>query len=195
MIKVGFLLVVAGLLVGCVSYPETVQVPESTNLVGYEKVNAIDSNYVNQQARWSGVIAEIKNLKDKTQLDVLYYPASRNGRPVTSKEPVGRFRVYIDKFLDPAIYKQGKAVTALGMIKEKESAKIGEFEYEYPTIKSAKIYLWPKVKPRTQVSFYYGWHGYYPRWYWNGGVRHIYVVGKGTHKTKQSRYKKDTPNP
>jgi len=195
MTKYGFLLALSVFLTGCASYPAVVQVPENTNLIGYDKVNAVASDFEKQKARWSGVIAEVKNHKDKTQLDILYYPASGNGRPVTKNDPIGRFRVYVDKFLDPAVYKQGKSITALGLIKAKETAKIGEYEYEYPTIDSATVYLWPKVKPQTKVQFDYGWHGYYPRWYWHGGVRHIYIVGKGKPEPKQYGHKKDTPKP
>jgi len=185
-------------LSACVSYPDAVKVEEGTNLVSFEQVSAPDSDFNKQAARWSGVIAEVKNLKSSTQIDVLYYPASNNGRPITKEEPIGRFRVYSDKFLDPAIYKQGKAITALGTVSPKETAKIGEFEYEYPTLRSATVYLWPKVKPRTQVEFYYGWYGPSPRWYWHGGARHIYVIGQGRKAPDGKQGKKgssNTPNP
>ena len=185
-------------LTGCVTYPDLVKVPEGTNLISFEQVNGQDSSFETQPARWSGVIAEVKNLKSSTQIDILYYPASSNGRPITKDDPAGRFRVYSDKFLDPVIYKQGVAVTALGKISPKESAKIGEYEYEYPTLKEATVYLWPKLKPRTKVEFYHGWYGHYPRWYWNGGARHIYVIGQGkqaTNNNKGPKGKSNTPNP
>lgn len=163
-------------LTACVSYPEVVQVKEGTELISYQAV-VESSAHIDKQARWSGVIAEVTNHKDNTQLDVLYYLSGANGRPQASDEPVGRFRVFVDGFLDPVIYKQGKSITALGKIAKKQSAKIGEFEYEYPTIVNSKVYLWKKQEPRAKVQFNYGWYGY-PRYYWNGGARHIYIIGK-----------------
>jgi len=182
-------------LMACASYPESVRVPENTPLVSFDQASEASERHLKQQARWSGVIAETKNLADKTQLEVLYYPANSSGRPITKNEPVGRFRVYVEKFLDPAIYKQGKAITALGEVKEKESAKIGEFEYQYPTLESATVHLWPKQKPRTEVSVFYGWHGYHPSWYWHGGTRFIYVKQKGKNTGRDKPSSKDTPNP
>jgi outer membrane lipoprotein len=173
------------LLSGCATYPEVVKVPEGTNLVAFATVSESNSNSNNlgQQARWSGVIASVTNLTNQTRLEVLYYPSESNGRPKVNGEPQGRYRVYVDKFLEPEVYKKGKAITVLGNIKSSEMAKIGEYEYEYPTLEKSTLYLWPKRKNLTQVEFYYGWHGFYPRYYWRGGARHVYIVGQSGKKT------------
>jgi outer membrane lipoprotein len=173
----GIIVTLVGLLlVGCVSYPDSVAVPEGTELVSFSQVNQTDFLASGQLARWSGVIADVKNEASQTVVDVLYYPAMDSGRPRVTDEPAGRFRVRVDGFLDPAIYIKGKSITALGALTTKETAKIGEYEYEYPTISSAKLHLWAKQQPMPRVEFYYGWYGH-PRWYWQGGVRHIYIVG------------------
>lgn len=183
-IKLPSFVIAALLITGCASYPDVVTVPENTPLVQFETVNQVDVNKVGETARWSGVIAGVNNKKKMTSLDVLYYPAQAGGRPKTSVEPIGRFRVNVDKFLDPAIYKKGKQITALGTLKAKESAKIGEYEYEYPTIAEAKVFLWPKSKPLPTYEYHYGWHGMHPRWYWHGGRRHVYVAGDAKVKVK-----------
>ena len=196
--KVLWLMVLSFYLAGCASYPEVVRVPENTPLVSFTDASRANEQSLQQRARWSGVIAEVQNLATQTRLDVLYYPASDSGRPITRNEPVGRFRVYVETFLDPAIYQQGKSITALGTIKAKESAKIGDYEYQYPTLGSAIVYLWPKEKPRSQVSVFYGWHGHHPMWYWHGGTRFIYVKqkGKADHNAgSRPNKRKDTPNP
>ncbi|MDA8621096.1 Slp family lipoprotein [Psychrosphaera sp.] len=171
---------------GCASYPETVSVPENTNLVPFSSINADDNSLIGEQARWSGVIAEVKNESNRTRLDVLYYPARGTGRPDLKEDPQGRFRVYADGFLDPQVFKKGKSVTALGEIKDSESQKIDEFEYLYPTITKAKIHLWKKLDPPTRVEFHYGWYGHYPHWRWQGGTRHRYIIGGSTKKITPS---------
>lgn len=170
-------------LSGCASYPEKVAVAEGTELTDFINLDNSNVNLIGKTARWSGVIAKVSNEKAVTKLDVLYYPASKNGRPQTKDEPLGRFRVVVEGFVDPAVYSQGKAITALGQLKESETAKIGEYEYSYPTIVSKNIHLWKKVEPTAQVQFHYGWHGTYPRWHWRGGARHLYIIGEG--KTKK----------
>ena len=176
-------------LSACASYPDKVAVTEGTSLVSFTEVNQPESNKIGELARFSGVIAEITNKKRMTVLDVLYYPAQSNGRPKLKGEPAGRFRVKVDQFLDPAVYKRGKSITALGKLKAKETAKIGEYEYEYPTIDNGKVYLWPKEVPQADVQFYYGWYGVHPRWYWQGGARHIYRIGDGKSKPPAAQAK------
>lgn len=187
--KYPILLLLSLFLTACASYPDTVKVAEGTTLVDFSSENATGVNQVGKLARWSGVIANVRNAKSHTTLEVLYYPAQENGRPKTSQEPMGRFRVKVDQFLDPAIYKQGKSITALGSLKLKETGKIDEYEYEYPTISNAKVFLWPKLKAPAKVEFYYGWHGYHPRWYWDGGMRHVYIIGEGKKKTPAGKAK------
>ncbi|WP_299269318.1 Slp/YeaY family lipoprotein [uncultured Psychrosphaera sp.] len=169
-------------LSACASYPDNVSVVEGTELTSFGDVTKSESTLTGKTVRWSGIIAKVSNEKTVTKLDVLYYPASRNGRPKTTDDPLGRFRVVIEGFIDPAIYKQGKAITALGQLKTSETAKIGEYEYEYPTLISKNIHLWEPLVIQPQVQFNYGWYGYNPRWHWRGGVRHVYVIGQGQTK-------------
>lgn len=173
-------------LTGCASYPDNVAVAEGTELTNFTDVNNSNSNVIGQTVRWSGVIAKISNEKTLTKLDVLYYPASKNGRPITKDEPLGRFRVVINGFVDPAVYRQGKAVTALGNLKEPETDRIGEYEYEYPTLTSKNIHLWEAVVIKPQVQLNYGWYGTSPRWYWRDGVRRVYINEKN--RTRPARH-------
>lgn len=181
------------MLTGCASYPDSVSVAEGTKLVQFADVQKEDEKYIGQKARWSGVIAGVKNRADKTQIDVLYYPSSSTGRPQIKDEPAGRFRVLVDGFLEPEVFKKGKSITALGEIKEKESQKIDEYEYVYPTMTNATLHLWKKLKQPAKVEFYYGWPGAHPRWYWRGGVRHKYIIG-GSKKAKPTGVIKSTDN-
>ncbi len=171
------------LLGGCASYPDLVSVPENTTLAEYSSASADDAKLVGQQARWSGVITDIKNEADKTRVDALYYPAKSNGRPDLKDVPVGRFRVYVNGFLDPEVFEKGKPVTVLGEIKSSESQKIDEYEYVYPTLTNAKIHLWKSSVAPSRVKFHYGSYGYNPRWYRPGGTRNLYIIG-GNNKIK-----------
>lgn len=173
LLSIGIVAVVGG----CASYPDSVSIPEGTNLTAFSSVKADDNSVHGSQARWSGVIAAVKNEASRTRLDVLYYPSKRTGRPDLKEDPDGRFRVYADGFLDPAVFKKGKSITALGTIKESESQKIDEYEYSYPTLTDAKVHLWKKLDPPTSVEFHYGWYGHYPYWQWQGGTRHRYIIG------------------
>lgn len=134
------------LLGGCATFPETVQVAEGTELVPYQTVAAQPEGTKGAQARWGGVIAGVENHKDKTLLEVLHYPMRDNGRPMLNKESVGRFRVYVDGFLDPMVYEQGRSVTLAGEVLGTEQGSVGEHIYVFPTIKAAGHHLWEDVE-------------------------------------------------
>jgi outer membrane lipoprotein len=155
------------ILAGCASYPKQVQVADNVALTSYE--TAVQQNIDFGTARWSGVIAEISNKADQTRLEVVYFPSGSNGRPAVSDQTQGRFITYIKGFLDPMVYQRGKSVTVLGDLTRSEIGKVDEYEYRYPVIKDASVYLWPKVQ-ETRVEVIDSWSMMRPYpYYWGYG--------------------------
>lgn len=154
------------ILAGCASYPEQVRIADNVALTSYE--NAAQQNVDFGTARWSGVIAEVSNKADKTRLEVVYFPSGTNGRPAVSDQTKGRFVAYIKGFLDPMVYQPGKSVTVLGELSRSETGKVDEYEYRYPVIKDATVYLWPKQEDRVEVIETWPMMRPYP-YYWGYG--------------------------
>lgn len=166
------------ILGGCVSVPESVQLPENTPLLSYEQVASQPDSSKESMARWGGVIANIENKKDKTLLDVVYYPLRDYGRPILKNESIGRFRVYVDGFLDPMVYQKGRSMTFSGEITGLEDGLVGEHVYQYPTIQAKGYHLWEDID-RIEIetisvwpSWRYGWG--YRGWHgWPHYQRHV----------------------
>lgn len=161
-----------GLLVGCASYPKQVQIADNVALVSYEEAVQVGSNF--GTARWSGVVASVANQQNRTRLEIVYFPSQANGRPQISDQTQGRFVAYVNGFLDPLVYQQGKSVTVLGELTQQEQGKVHEYDYLYPVIGNAKVYLWPKLE-ETRVDYVDTWmfHRPYP-YYWGAygpGIR------------------------
>ncbi|WP_233078176.1 Slp family lipoprotein [Rheinheimera soli] len=158
------------ILAGCASYPEQVRIADNVALTSYE--NAAQQNIDFGTARWSGVIAEVSNKTNQTRLEVVYFPSGTNGRPHVSDQTKGRFVAYIKGFLDPMVYQPGKSVTVLGELTRSEIGKVDEYEYRYPVIKDATVYLWPKLQDRVEVIETWPMmrpHPYY--WGYGPGIR------------------------
>ncbi|EGM76054.1 outer membrane lipoprotein, Slp family [Rheinheimera sp. A13L] len=154
------------ILAGCASYPEQVRIADNVALTSYE--NAAQQNVDFGTARWSGVIAQVSNKADKTRLEVVYFPSGTNGRPAVSDQTKGRFVAYIKGFLDPMVYQPGKSVTVLGELSRSETGKVDEYEYRYPVIKDATVYVWPKQEERIEVIETWPMMRPYP-YYWGYG--------------------------
>lgn len=126
--------------------PDNLQTSSEVNLVNFNEVITSETPVAAGKARWGGIIAEIKNLENHTVLEVVYFDLRSYGRPVVKDESAGRFRVYVDEFLDPMVYTEGRSITVLGDFSGAEEGKIGEHTYNFPVIKHAAVHLWKNVK-------------------------------------------------
>jgi len=177
------------LLSACSSIPESLRVAESTNLVEFQKVNEASEE---QLARWGGLIASVKNLKQGSMLEVVNMDLSASSsRPKAIDESKGRFRVYYKGLLDPVIYKEGRSVTVLGSVKAPEKGTIGEQEYVFPVLEAKHVHLWKEVKevkvdvyahPFTYSPYFHP----YPRFYHPTRVI-VKKSGQAPKPTKQSK--------
>ena len=168
------------MLGGCVSVPESVQLPESTPLLSYKEVSPEAPGQKDKMARWGGVIANIENQKDKTLLDLVYYPLRGYGRPIVQKESMGRFRVYVEGFLDPMVYQVGRSMTFAGEYTGIEEGLVGEHVYKYPTLQASGYHLWEDIDrieietisvwPVHRWGYPFGYRGWYG---WPHFQRHV----------------------
>lgn len=154
--KIGSILVLSSaLLSGCVTTtPDKLQTGDETSLLLFK--DAFSQNIVNKKARWGGVIADITHEKKMTRIEVSNFALKSYGKPIVSDESDGRFYVYTKQFLDPIIYKKGRSITALGEFKGLEPGKVGEYEYEYPTLVNSSIHIWKEVK-EVQIEYIDPW--------------------------------------
>ncbi len=184
-------LLCAFLLLGvaaCSTVPESVQVPPDTNLVTYKAYAMAPESNEGAVARWGGVVAHIENQAESTMLEVVHYPLRSYGRPIIKRESIGRFRVYIDGFLDPMVYQKGRMMTFAGELAGVEDGLVGEHQYRFPTLKAGGYYLWEDIE-RIEIEhislwpYGYGRYGWPHRgWYgWGAWPYHQRVILRRKH--------------
>ena len=159
-----FSLLIISSLAGCAAVPDSIEVVDGTPLAPYQQVAANPDSNVGKEVRWGGVIAKVENLQDKTKLEVVHYPLRSYGRPLVGDKSVGRFRVYVDGFLDPMVYEQGRAMTFTGAVAAAEQGAVGEHQYVFPTLNAKGYHLWKdiqRVEITTHTWPYHHWYGYY----------------------------------
>lgn len=135
-------------LTGCAT-----QIPESVRgdggeLTTFTQVKAAPEATVGQQVRWGGVIAEVRNREDNSEIEVVGFALRSFGRPESNDETYGRFRVIVAGFADPEVYAKGRMITVLGTYTETEAGMIGEYVYEFPVVKASGVELWREEAPR-----------------------------------------------
>jgi outer membrane lipoprotein len=103
------------------------------------------------------MIAATKNLKDKTELEVVGYPFDSGNRPDVDAAPTGRFLVIQSGYLETADYAPGRLITVVGMVTETRTGTVGEAQYVYPVVAANKLQLWPRsAGGRNEPSIHFG---------------------------------------
>ena len=151
---------------GCAIVPESIDVPEGTQLVTYSKAVTAGANAQGQQARWGGIIVGVENKPNKTFIEVAQFPLNHYGKPSTRGETAGRFKVQVDGFVDPIVFEEGREATFLGTLTTPVSGLVGEQPYIYPTIIADDYHLWRKRDVYDVDPWFYNYHmGWYSPYY------------------------------
>lgn len=127
-------------LSGCVTIPEVLQGEFSTISPDQSKKQHI----MNEKVRWSGYIIQTVNKKDKTCFEIVETETYKDLRPkkIVPKNG-GRFLACKEGFLEPTAFNK-RMVTITGSLVAYTEQDIGDFNYEYPIVKTDKIYIWRK---------------------------------------------------
>jgi len=119
--------------------------------------------YKGKMVIWGGEIIRTLNQKDKTTLiEVLQRPLGWREEPKRTDDSGGRFLVLTESFLDPHIYRRGRAITVAGEILGEKIRSLGEVEYRYPLLLSKQIHLWWEYYRRYPSPYFpeYPWGDY-----------------------------------
>jgi outer membrane lipoprotein len=139
------------LLSGCVTAPKLDKTQVNSSLTVSRTVNQINS-VRGQRILWGGTIVSGKNLKDRTQLEILAYPLSENDRPQLNEPPQGRFILEYTGYLETAEYAPGRMITVIGPVTGTLEGRIGESQYVYPSVSAEQLYLWPRDSDYSDSS-------------------------------------------
>ena len=112
---------------------------------------------LNPNVAWGGLIAAAKNLKDKTELEVVGYPLDSENRPDSNAAPTGRFLVTQPGYLETADYAPNRLITVVGRVTATRNGTVGEAAYVYPVVVASKMRLWPKpTAQQREPGFHFG---------------------------------------
>ena len=121
-----------------------------------QQVVSEDEQWLGARVLWGGLIIASANLRDRTQIEILAYPLDSSQRPVTDRNPLGRFLVQQPGYLETSDYTQGRLLTVTGTVQGITTGKVGESEYSYPVVRLADHYLWPQGDGAPESSVHFG---------------------------------------
>jgi len=150
-------------LSGCASQlPESIR-GDGSKLTTYTQVQAASVETIGEQVRWGGVIAEVRNGENASELEVVGFRTRSAGRPEVNDDSYGRFRVIVNGFVDPEVYAKGRLITVLGTYTGIERGTIGEYNFDFPVVRASGMELWRETQPRASD---WRFDVYSPRYRW-----------------------------
>jgi outer membrane lipoprotein len=103
----------------------------------------VASGEASGEVHWGGQIVQVKNLRDRTLIEVLALPLEGGGRPRADGRPQGRFIIEQGGFLEPQEYAPDRLLEVRGELDGFTSGRVGEAAYRYPVVRGDKLVLWP----------------------------------------------------
>ncbi len=139
--------------------------------VSFGRILANSSAYLNQTFIFGGTIAETRNTKEGSEIEVVQNPIDQYGEITDKDVSDGRFIIVTSKRLDPLIFTQGRLITFAGKLTGTREQLLGGQQYVYPLFGAEEIHLF---KPVSYYDAPYPWYNpfyspYYPYGpYWYG---------------------------
>lgn len=149
-------LIAAGLwLSGCASpVPKPVRQPPADN-PELQQVREHPERFQHRPVRWGGEIIEVRNQPAHSDVLVLARSLDDDGEPRPASAAQGRFVARVERFVDPAEYREGQRITVAGRIDGELTAPVGDYPYRYPIVAVGEWYRWPE---RRAVSYPPSWY-------------------------------------
>ena len=169
-----FLISLLLFLNACSGLPKTMR-GNSYSSLNLSTVKTNLASYQNTSFRWGGAIINVTNEKDSSQIQALFYPLSRYGRPLTDRKTEGRFAISSPLFLDPAVYKEGTEITVTGILSGEIEQQIGKRSLSLPLLRMENLHIWSaqqqtanRIYPYPPFSpYYFPYHRYNRYFYYH----------------------------
>ena len=143
-------LLIAGavlLLQGC-SYaisPDVTRTADRT--ITFDNLQADPLSSKGKTVIFGGIIAQIKNIKTGTLIEVVQKELDYWGRPRHTDRTGGRFIVFQPRYLDNLVFAPGREITVAGEVTGTGETSLSGSGSSYVLLNAREIKLWPPEKP------------------------------------------------
>ena len=142
------------LVAGCSTPPIRTEVAPRVDLPPYRAAEV--SPFPSEEVLWGGMVIEVRNRADVSELEVLAYPLDRRQRPMLKAPTEGRFIATLPGYVERYDYPQGRFVTMRGFVRGRRESLIDEKLYVYPVLEATDVHLWPRGFQDSGPRFSFG---------------------------------------
>ncbi|PIQ99662.1 MAG: hypothetical protein COV66_10945 [Nitrospinae bacterium CG11_big_fil_rev_8_21_14_0_20_45_15] len=133
--------------------------------VTFEQVLDSPDQYIGHHFLWGGAIAETRNLKNGTEVEMVQKELDLLGYPDRGDKTSGRFILFTKEYLEPTIYSQGRYLVGVGILREVRNGRVGEMEQLFPVLDLEEHHLWENYDSIPYPSYLYSFPPYWDPFY------------------------------
>lgn len=115
--------------------------------ITFDQLQADPPSFKGKTVVLGGVIAQTRNLKNETLIEIVQRELDYWGKPRRTDRSGGRFIVRQPRSLDVLVYAPGRDITVAGEVAGTDERSLGDPAYTYPLINALEMKLWPRDKP------------------------------------------------
>ncbi|WP_109125092.1 Slp family lipoprotein [Dyella sp. C11] len=143
-------------LAGCA--PAPIYKPATTTVATAPNIVAQSPNqFTNADVIWGGRVVEVRNLADRSEVEIVGYPLDSSQRPkLDNNGGWGRFIAVMPGYVESFNYPTGALVTLTGRITGVRNGNVGEASYVFPLVGVAQSHVWTAdemTAGKSNVSF------------------------------------------
>jgi outer membrane lipoprotein len=147
-----------GLLALAACAPAPIYKPAPTTVATAPNIVAQSpAQFTNADVIWGGRVVEVRNLTDRSEVEVVGYPLDSSQRPkLDNNGGWGRFIAVMPGYVESFNYPTGALITLTGRITGTRDGNIGQASYVFPTVSVAQSHVWTAEEMnagKNNVSF------------------------------------------
>jgi outer membrane lipoprotein len=135
--------VVAACLAGCTVAPAFESLPADVAPPPY-RVAESTAQWLDRPVVWGGMIIEVFNFENHSEIEVLAFPLDDRQRPMLEQKDYGRFIAIVPGYVEAKNFPQGRYLSLIGRVTGDRRGKIRESEYVYPEVDVDRMHLWDR---------------------------------------------------
>jgi outer membrane lipoprotein len=114
-------------------------------------------HFANADVIWGGRIVEVRNLADRSEIEIVGYPLDSSQRPKADNNGGwGRFIAMMPGYVESFDYPSGSLITLAGRITGSRAGNVGDASYVFPLVGVAQSHVWTAAElqsGKSNVSF------------------------------------------
>lgn len=134
-------ILIALALAGCATQPPLDATGAVVDLAPYRAAES--GQHDEATVIWGGMIIDVENRSDSTEIAVIAYPLDASQRPLLKAPTQGRFLAVIPGYVEAFDYPNGRFVTFRGRMLGTRETLVGDKPYAQPLLRVETAHVWP----------------------------------------------------